>query len=279
MTAKGQLTSRMLKLMLDPHPLRTLTLKSIEKWEIGSYQFRADVGAIERPAYAYCVREAARLARRLGIPRISIVEFGVAGGNGLVALERHAEQFSAALGVDIDVYGFDTGKGLPSTADYRDIPYHWQEGFFVMDVEALRRRLTDATLVLGNIADTLDSFVDTHDPAPIGAVMHDMDLYTSTAVGLKLFDIDEKYRLPRITCYFDDIIGTGISLYNDYTGERLAIEEFNETHESQKISPAYNLSCRALFEWHYQIYVAHDFGHSRYTEFVSEPHQQRPLRS
>lgn len=37
-----------------------------------------------RPNYAYCTYHAADLARRLGIPRISVIEFGVAGGNGLL---------------------------------------------------------------------------------------------------------------------------------------------------------------------------------------------------
>ena len=118
---------------------------------------------------------------------------------------------------------------------------------------------------------------DDHHPAPVGAVMHDMDLYSSTSVGLRLFDVDEKHRLPRIFTYFDDIIGDSVALYNDYTGERLAIAEFNEAHPNQKISPAYNLSCRALAQWHHQIYVAHDFAHSRYDDFVSEPVQQLPL--
>jgi hypothetical protein len=107
--------------------------------------------------------------------------------------------------------------------------------------------------------------------------MHDMDLYSSTVTGLKLFEVDEKYRLPRIFTYFDDIIGNEIALYNDFTGERLAIAEFNESHQSQKISQAYNLSCRATLDWHHQIYVFHDFSHSRYREFISRPHQQLPL--
>ena len=36
-----------------------------------------------------------------------------------------------------------------------------------------------------------------------------------------------KFFLPSVFSYFDDIIGSEIELYNDYTGERLAINEFN----------------------------------------------------
>jgi hypothetical protein len=254
-----------------------LTLEIVKRQGLGTYDWRVGIGAVDKPAYAYCVREAARLAQRMKISRISVIEFGVAGGNGLLALERHARQSSEATGVEIEVYGFDTGEGLPAPTDYRDLPYHWKGGFFEMDTDALRSRLQQATLILGNIGQTLDSFVDIYDPAPVGAVMHDMDLYSSTSVGLKLFDVDEKRRLPRIFTYFDDIIGDSVALYNDYTGERLAIAEFNETHESQKLSKAYNLACRALSQWHHQIYVAHDFAHSRYDEFVSQPGQQLPL--
>ena len=37
-------------------------------------------------------------------------EFGVAGGAGLVNLERIAELVEQKTGVGIDIYGFDTGK-------------------------------------------------------------------------------------------------------------------------------------------------------------------------
>jgi len=268
---------KLLNFALDPHPLRTWTLWTIQRRRLGTYEWRVDLGAVEKPAYAHCVREAARLAKQLHMPRISVIEFGVAGGSGLLALERHAQRVSESLGVEIEVYGFDTGHGLPEPTDYRDLPYHWKAGFFEMDPQSLRRRLQHATLVLGDVSETLGSFIDTFSPAPIGAVMHDMDLYSSTSAGLTLFDVDEAYRLPRIFTYFDDIIGDRVALYNDYTGERLAIAEFNQAHPSQKICPAYYLSCRAQAQWHHQVYVVHDFDHSRYNDFVSRPRQQLPI--
>lgn len=263
---------------VHPHPLRQLTIRAIRRWEIGDYEWRANLGAVVRPAYAYCVREACRLAALLGVPRISVIEFGVAGGNGLVALEHHARRWSEIFGVGVEVYGFDTGHGLPASTDYRDVPFHWQAGFFEMDVEALKKRLSSATLILGNVQDTVGTFVEDHDPAPIGAVMHDMDLYSSTAVGLTLFDVDESRRMPRIFCYFDDIIGDDVAVFSDGTGERLAIAEFNESHPHQQISPAYHLRCPAIERWHFQVYVAHDFQHRRYNDFVSQPDQQLALR-
>jgi hypothetical protein len=239
---------------------------------------RLQLGLARKPAYAHCVYHSALLARRLRYPRISVLEFGVAGGNGLVALERYAHEVSRELGVKIDVYGFDTGTGLPPPRDYRDLPYHWQEGFFRMDEDALRSRLTTAQLVLGDIRETAKTFFSDFDPAPIAAVCHDFDLYSSTKAALSLFDCDEKYRLPRIYCYFDDILGGEVEAYNDFTGERLAIAEFNHSHEMMKLSESYNLTTRRNAKaWYHQIFVLHDFAHGRYNDFVSDDNQQLPL--
>ena len=37
----------------------------------------------------------------------------------------------------------------------------------------------------------------------------------------------------RIFCYFDDVLGDEISMYCDYSGELLAISEFNETNKNK----------------------------------------------
>src|SRR5690349_6066954 len=53
--------------------------------------------------YAWGVLQAAVLAKSLDHSRISVIEFGVAGGNGLVALEKISEVVSAHYAVHIDV--------------------------------------------------------------------------------------------------------------------------------------------------------------------------------
>jgi hypothetical protein len=139
-------------------------------------------------------------------------------------------------------------------------------------------RLASCSLVLGDIADTATRFLRDFSPAPIGAVIHDFDFYSSTAAALRLFDEDPRYFLPRIFCYFDDITGSETCLYNDYTGERLAIHEFNQAHPHKKLSPAYHLLARKLVQpWYHQVFIHHDFAHPRYNEFVSEESQQIPL--
>jgi hypothetical protein len=95
-----------------------------------------------RPQYAWGVVHAAHLAKTIGIGMISIVEFGVAGGTGQLALEQAAESAEVHFGLRIDVYGFDGGIGLPKRRDYRDCPNLYSEGTYAMDFEKLKARLT-----------------------------------------------------------------------------------------------------------------------------------------
>jgi len=221
-----------------------------------------------RPNYSWGVLQAAHLAKTLGIKKISVIEFGVAGGNGLVALDRIAEKVEAILGVDIHVYGFDTGVGLPKPTDYRDLPSLWVEGAFPMEVTQLKNRLTRAELVLGPVEKTVPTFLASN-PAPFGFIAFDLDYYSSTMQAFKLFDADKAILLPRIYCYFDDILG---HIYSDFTGERLAIREFNAMHPMKKISPIYGLKYflpkpHDQEEWVEMVYLAHMFDHPLYTAY------------
>jgi hypothetical protein len=262
----------------NPHPLRSVALRLMRRLKVGDYGYRLRNGLVSRPAYGYCVYQGALLAKRLGYPRVSVLEFGVAGGRGLLSLEEHAREVSRELGVEIEVYGFDTGAGLPRPVDYRDLPYHWKEGFYRMDAERLRARLAGARLVIGDVRETAQTFFDEYDPAPVAAVMHDLDFYSSTAAALSMFDAPERHFLPRVFCFFDDVIGTETELYNDYTGERLAINEFNRSHDKKKLAAPYHFLAHRIRElWHSQIFIYHDFGHSRYNDFVSTANEQLPL--
>jgi hypothetical protein len=250
----------------------------IRKCSIGSYEFRLSIGAVKRPHYGYCVLNAAKLAARLGHKEISVIEFGVASGNGLLNLEYHVEKVEKLTGIKINIYGFDTGEGLPALLDFRDLPYHWKSGFFNMDKDLLLKKLKRSKVVFGNISSTLDTFLDEYKPAPIGAIFFDLDFYSSTMDAFKIFKGANEYFLPRMFNYFDDIIGSELELYNDFTGERLAISEFNSTHSSKKLSPAYHLTHRSKVErWHHQVYIYHNFKHEKYNDFISGENQQLPL--
>jgi hypothetical protein len=215
--------------------------------------------------YTWGVVQAAHLAKALGIPRVSVLEFGVAGGNGLLALERIAREASTAFGVEIDVFGFDTGAGLPRPQDYRDMPNLWSEGFFPMDPVGLQTRLKRAELLLGPVENTVPQFLNAR-RAPVAFVSFDVDYYSSTRQALTLFDAEPERLLPRVHCYFDDILGY---TFGDHVGERLAIEHFNAAHELRKLSPIYGIRYyvpkRHMNRMWEKQYMAHLFDHPMYS--------------
>jgi hypothetical protein len=265
------MTNRLGRLALHPHPVRRIATEILKRSRLGSYAWRLRFGAVERPFYGYIVYQAASLAHRLGYRAISVLELGVGAGAGLQDLEEHARQAARLFPVEIQVYGFDRGTGLPEPADYRDLPFAWQKGFFTMDAEQLRARLKQARLVLGDLRDTAGDFFTRHHPAPIGAIAYDLDFYSSTVTALAMLEAGEQHYLPRVFCYFDDILGSDTELHSRYVGERLAIDEFNEGHSDIKIDSAYHLLARPLVEpWYHQIRICHFLRHSRYNDFVAQ---------
>jgi len=219
-----------------------------------------------RPNYAWGVLQSAHVAKALGMKRISVIEFGVAGGNGLVSLEKIADRVEGIFSIDIDVYGFDTGKGLPKPQDHRDLPSLWIEGGFAMDVDRLKSRLAKAQLMLGAVETTVPDFISSR-PAPVAFISFDLDYYSSTMHAFGVLQADQKLLLPRVYCYFDDIMG---HIYSDYTGERLAIREFNAAHPMRKVSPVYGLKHflpkpYADETWAEMFYLCHIFDHPLYS--------------
>lgn len=234
-------------------------------------QERLVLGSMPRIYYSYCAARAANLAFSLGYKEVSILEFGVAGGNGLVALEAIKEIIERYLPIKIRLFGFDIGSGLPMAVDYRDLPYHWQSGFYEMDVKLLRSQLKTAELVLGPISETIPTFISRPNvDAPIGMISFDLDYYSSTVDAFRIFRIDLAAILPRVMCYMDDVIGT-TECYSDFTGERLAIAEFNQQNTAQKISPCYDFEDFAIERWQQKIMIYHDFTHPLYNRYVGNP--------
>ena len=180
----------------------------IRKLKLGNFEFRLKINALKRMQYAYICFHAAKLGKKLGYKKISIIEYGVAGGQGLLILEEHIKEIEKYFDIEIDVYGFDTGEGLPDPIDYRDLPYHWKKGFYSMNQNALKNKLTKAKLVIGNIENTSKTFFSKYNPAPIGAIIHDFDFYSSTKTALSMMNENSDFFLPRVFSYFDDTIGS-----------------------------------------------------------------------
>lgn len=236
-----------------------------------SYQTRINYDAVTRPAYAYCMQRAAHEALLLGYKEIAIVEFGVAGGNGLLALEEHADSLERELNIKFRLYGFDCGCGLPPPADHRDQPYLFQAGDYPMDEAALRARLRRSELFIGPLRETARAFWSRAALAPpLGAIMFDLDYYSSTMDAFHLLTAAGARRLPRAVCYFDDL-SWGPHVYEN-AGELQAIADFNRTNGGLKIVQSLNLDHMRIqpAPWNQQIFVLHDFEHADYA---------KPLRS
>jgi len=253
--------------MMLPDKLKQQIFK---KWTSAPLAKRIFWDAINRPYYAYGTFYAALQAQALGINKISVIEFGVAGGNGLLALEKITGLVSQDTGIEIDIYGFDTGTGMPAAVDYRDMPYVWKPGFFKMDVEALMKRLKSAKLILGDVSDTVTQFANEYNPSPIGFIAFDLDYYSSTVQAFRLLDSEERYFLPRVFCYFDDCIGDDWELHSQFTGELLAIEDFNRAHNDKKISKIHGLSYKRPIpaNWNEKMFVLHNFTHPLYCQHI-----------
>jgi hypothetical protein len=223
------------------------------------------------PQYGYGVVQATALAGALGYRTMCALEVGVAGGNGLVALEQLSTEHSGPSGVVVDVAGFDLGTGMPMPVDYRDLPYVWREAFFNMDEEVLRRHLGKARLLLGDIAETGRAFVDGDHP-PIGFISFDVDYYSSTVKAFSaLLTANASHYLPRVVCYFDDTVGPHHEMHSVHTGELLAIEEFNRDNSARKIGKLNGLRYKVSPNdgpWVEGIYILHLFDHDRYNDYV-----------
>jgi hypothetical protein len=252
------------------------------RFPVGPLEKRILYGIHPRPHYAYGLYWSAFLASALGLAGMTAIEFGVAGGNGLIALEALALEIGRAMGIAIEVIGFDSGQGMPPPADYRDLPHIWAAGFYGMDEKKLRARLKTAQLVLGDVEVTVPEWIAKGLRYPIGFVAFDLDYYSSTVHALKVFQGEHATHLPRVHCYFDDLAGNDLSCMNPYVGEALAIREFNASHPDRKVCEIAQLrNARVRWEsWVERMYAFHDFAHPDYTKLVipNEPqHTERPL--
>jgi len=261
------LSEMLLRGLFDPASALAVIWRRVP---LGSIELRSKFDAVARPPYAYGIVKGAKLAKALKIGKISVIEFGVAGGKGLLQMEKTAAEVSQWLDMEIEVYGFDRAEGLPMPRDYRDLPHHWthhsRSRSFKMDPNLLRAKLKSAQLVLGEVEETATTFYEKYRPAPIAFVAFDLDLYSSTVAALKIFETQQSNILPRVIGYFDDIVSDDDQLYNEFTGPLLGIREFNDQHPSMKLCKINGLHSARYRKssWSEGVYVMHSFAHPLY---------------
>ncbi len=200
-----------------------------------------------RGAYATPILMAVSEAICCGHPGLTVVEMGVAGGNGLLDMCKAASYFREHLEMDIRVLGFDNATGLPPALDIRDHPEIWETGDYKMpDPDELRAKLPDfAELIIGDVADTASGAIARLETHPLGFASFDVDYYSSTVACLRLLDGPAASYLPATFLYFDD--HEKFLTNTPFAGEPLAIAEFNQAHATRKLQRRTESAVRRLY--------------------------------
>jgi hypothetical protein len=241
------LTDRSTNYASRPVSYRLLILRNL---------LRLNAGATHRPHYGWCVYHAATQAKAVAPKAVTVIELGVAGGNGLHCLCDNSRQIARKVAIEIRVVGFDSGSGLPASTGRRDILYAWPAGSFQIDRAALERRMGNQTqFVFGNILETVGAW-QPNPQTPLAAVLFDLDYFTSTVNALPV--LTKANALPRVWCYFDDICSGPEEAATEGVGEREAIRIFNLSPEREalndRVSKAYSFKGHMPEPWHQQIY-------------------------
>ena len=240
-----------------------LNILSVFILVFGSFRSKVAWDLVVRSHHAYSLLNAADQAKNLGLTKVTVVEFGVAAGAGLLNLVKIAEKVRRVTGISFEIYGFDTGKGMPVPRSFRDHPDLYQEGDFVMDIPSLKSKLPhNCHLVIGEVEVTVPEFVKTlSDEAPLGFVSVDVDYYYSAKQSLEVLRGASNKYLPRSLVYLDDLEDQA---HNNYCGELLAVNEFNTENEFRKIERHQFLRSYRIFRnarWIDHIFTAHVLDH------------------
>lgn len=250
-----------------PGNLRSLSGAAREHSRVektGTFREKESYGLIERPNYAYGILRAADLARFAGKKRVTVCEFGVATGNGLMNMIELAEVIHQVTGVEIRIVGMDSGEGLPIVDGYRDHPELWSPGDFTMtNKEELRRRIGEkAELIFGDIAHTVEGFVASLDEScPLGFISIDVDIYSGSKSALRSLLGPAELYTPALSIYCDDV---QFFFANRWCGELRAIEEFNEENAMRKIDIDRSLPGRRsdrTAPWYDAMFACHILDH------------------
>ena len=245
--------------LTEPVHLNLLSVLAL----FGSFRSKVSFDLIVRQFNAYSILKCADEARRLGIAEVTLVEFGVAAGAGLLNMCSVAKEVSRETGINFKIVGFDTGTGMPPPLSYRDHPDLYQTGDFPMDFPALSKRLPgNAELVIGDMRSTVPTYLKRMSASsPIGYVSIDVDYYSSTKDALRLLSSDPLLYLPRTLVYLDDLEDES---HNSYCGETLAIHEFNLENEHRKIEHNHFLRSYRIFRnarWIDHMFTLHILDH------------------
>jgi hypothetical protein len=254
-----------------------LNLMALPVWLFGSYRSKIAFDLIIRQHHAYGLLQAADRALKLGFSSVSVIEFGVASGAGIMNIRQIASNIQKITGIRFDIYGFDNITGMPPHKDYRDHPDLYREGDYKMNYEQLKKNLNATVKIIqGDIRNNIHAFLQNLSPqAPIGFVSLDVDYYSSAVDALTVFrDSDASKYLDIVYLYVDDIHKEE---HNSRCGELLAIREFNDKHPQRLIEKHAFLETQRIFKharWLRHIYLLHVLDHAHRSAPHAKPVQE-----
>jgi len=220
-----------------------------------------------RPHYETILLESALEAKKIGYDEISVIELGVAGGNGIIALEKYKDKIQKLYNIKINIYGLDSGSGLPVPKKY-DLPFYWKMNDFKNDPDVLKKK-TKSKIIYGDVKDTVEDLIKC-EPKNISSIFFDLDFYSSTKDFLDQISKIQKFLSPRVYCYFDD--NFSVTHYiNQHVGVELAINEFNDQNKEIKIGKSLdNISDFKFPIGSNHLYMMHCFEHIDYDKYIGK---------
>jgi hypothetical protein len=91
-----------------PEPLH-LNILSIFIALFGNYKAKIAFDLVVRQQYAFSLLKTAELAKAQGLKSVTVIEFGVAAGAGLINICNISKEITKITGVDFRIFGFDSG--------------------------------------------------------------------------------------------------------------------------------------------------------------------------
>jgi len=220
-----------------------------------------------KPHYESILYEACLESKKLGIDKVSVIELGVAGGAGIISLEKYKKKIEKVLNMQIEIYGFDTGSGLPKIELNEDLPFLWRSGLYNIDKTALENKIK-SKIFYGDVKNTVDDFIKIN-KNKVCCIFFDLDLYTSTMSFLNQIPKIKDHLLPRVLCYFDDVY-VFENYINQFNGVFKAIEEFNKKFSDFKLG--YSVDHFKDFKFPLaktSIYTLHSLKNELYKKYIS----------
>ena len=249
--------------LLFSQPLGLLLIRAWVK-AFGTLRAKERYDVLRRQPYAYGLFRATEVAKFFGKSQVTVCEFGIAAGDGLLNMAALCNLISEETKIGFRIVGFDTGEGLPEIEGYKDHPEIWSAGDFTMPSrdELVKKMDGRAEIIFGDIKDTVKPFLnDLNQNAPLGFIAVDVDTYSGAKSVLRCLTGPPELYNPAVSIYCDDI---SFFFANDWCGELAAVREFNAENAMRKIDRDRSLpGTRPVRSrgWHQHMFICHILDH------------------